>query len=126
MPQLLENCSNITSLVRKQYFDLANEENGLKIKFSVYIDNFEQYVDTSLLIAQDNFQIFEITLKVFILLKNNRLKLSVISRFSNIVYCIERKPWNTGNQQKALESKGYPLLIFVIIRKLLKTHQFGM
>ena len=44
--------------MRKHYFDLANEENCLKIHLSVCIDNFEQYFDTYLLITQYDFQIF--------------------------------------------------------------------
>ena len=31
--------STVTNLVRKRYFDLANEENCLRIRFSVCIDD---------------------------------------------------------------------------------------
>ena len=45
-------------MVHKYYFDLANEENCLKIQFSVRFDNFEQYFDTSLIITLDDLQNF--------------------------------------------------------------------
>ena len=37
---------------------MASEENCLTIQFSVCIDNFEQYFDTSLLITQNDLQSF--------------------------------------------------------------------
>ena len=40
---------------------MANEENSLKIQFSVCIDNFEQYFDTSFIITQNDFQFLQIT-----------------------------------------------------------------
>ena len=42
----------------KYYSDVANEENCLKIKFSVCIDNLEEYFDTSILITLNDLQNF--------------------------------------------------------------------
>ena len=49
-------------------------------------------------------------------LKINRLKLSVISEFSNMVYEKKQKPGDAGNQRKALQSKDHPLLTFEIAK----------
>ena len=57
-----------------------------------------------------------ITGKMFSPLKINRLKLSVISEFSNMVYEKKQKPGDAGNQRKALQSKDHPLLTFEIAK----------
>ena len=44
---------------------------------------------------------FQITSKVLTPLKIYRLKSSVVSGFSNILYGVKQKPGNVGNQQKA-------------------------
>ena len=101
-------------------FGIANEHNCFKIQFSVCIDNFEQYFQGSILKTQNDLESFIITWKVFTPLKNNRLKLSVVSRFLNML-CgkkRKRKPGNASNQQAALQSKEYQWLTFVITRKL--------
>ena len=66
-------------------FRIANEHNCFKILFSICIDNFEQYFDTSLPITQNDLQNFVNNSKVFTPLKNNKLKLSVIYGFTSMV-----------------------------------------
>ena len=43
----------------------SNEENCFKIQFSAYIDNFEQYFDSSLLTTQNDSQSFFIKFEGF-------------------------------------------------------------
>ena len=73
-----------------------------KIQFFVCIDNFEQYFDTSLPVTLNDLQSFVNNMKNVHPLKNTKLKLSVISGFSNMVYGKKRKLGNAGNQRKAL------------------------
>ena len=67
-------------------FGIANEHNCFKIQFSVCIDNFEQYFQAPILKTQNDLESFIITWKVFTPLKNNRLKLTVVSGFLNMLY----------------------------------------
>ena len=50
---------------------------------------------------QNNLKLLQIIPKVLTPLKINRLKFSVVSGFSNLLYGKKRKPQNAGNQQKA-------------------------
>ena len=71
---------------RSILFGIANEHHCFKIQFSVCIDNFEQYFQASVLKTQNDLESFKITWKVFPPLKNNRLKLSVVSGLLNMFY----------------------------------------
>ena len=50
--------SKETNLLRQNYLDLANEENCFETKFSVCVDNFEQYFGSSPLTVQNDIQNF--------------------------------------------------------------------
>ena len=43
-----------------------------------------------------------------------------------MLYDEKRKPGNAGNQQTAFQIRKHSLLAVTIIRKLLKSHQFGI
>ena len=49
----------------------------------------------------NDLKVFQITSKVLTPLKIYRLKFSVVSGFSNILYGVKQKPGNAENQQKA-------------------------
>ena len=48
----------VTNLLHQYYLDLGNKENCFVIQFSVYVDNFEQYFDSSLLTIQNDLHCF--------------------------------------------------------------------
>ena len=51
--------------------------------------------------AENNLKVFQIASKVLTPLKIKRLKFSVVSWFSIILYGVKRKPGNARNEQKA-------------------------
>ena len=53
-------------------------------------------------------------------------KFSMVFVFSNMLYSKKPKAGNAGNQQKAFEIRKNSLLAVTIIRKLLKSYQFGI
>ena len=65
----------------------------------------------------------KLCLKKISLQKRVRIKFSVDSEFSNVLYGKKRKPGNAGNQQKAFYIKKHPVLTITITRKLLKSNQ---
>ena len=73
---------------------------------------------------QNDLKIFQIASKVLTPLKIKRLKFSVVSWFSIILYGIKRRPGNAGNQQKAFEMRKKPLLTVIITRQQLKKNKF--
>ena len=97
--KLLKSNQRATSIL----FGITNEHNCFKIQFSVCIDKFQQYFQASILKTQNGLESFIITWEVFTPLKNNRLKLSVISGLLNMLYDKETpKSGSAGNQQTAL------------------------
>ena len=66
------------------------------------IANFEQYFQASILKTQNDLESFVITWKVFTPLKNNRLKLSVVSGLLNMLY--GKKPKKTRKRRKSTDS----------------------
>ena len=114
--KLLKSNQLVTSIL----FNISNGKNCLKIQLSVCTDNLEQYFQVSLLKRQNDWESFIIPWKVFTSLKNNRLQLSVASRFLNMLY--DKNPWKPGNaRNQEIASSEYPWLTFVITAKL----QFG-
>ena len=83
-------------------FGIANEHNCFKFQFSVCIDNFEQYFQASILKTQNDLESFIITRNVFTPLKNNRLKLCVVSGLPNMLY--DKKPQKTWKRRKLTDS----------------------
>ena len=75
--------------------------NCFKVQFSVCINNFGQYFQASILKTQNDLESFTLTWKVFTSLKNNRLKLSVVSGLLNVLYGKKtpQKPCNVVKQR---------------------------
>ena len=83
-------------------FGIANEHNCFKIQISACIDNFEQYFQASILKTRNDLESFIIIWKVFTPLKNNRLKLSVVSGLLNMLY--GKKSPKTRKHRKSTDS----------------------
>ena len=82
-------------------FLLANEENCLKIQFSVCIDNFEQYFETSLLITQNDLQSFVNNMKNVLPIEKQQTKTFRLFRVFEYGLWQKTKTWK---HRKSTES----------------------
>ena len=96
--QLLKSNQIGTSIL----FGIANEHNCFKIQFSVCIDKFEQCFQASIVKTQNDLESFKITWKVLTPLKNDRLKLSMVSGLLNIFS--DKKHLTTWKRRKSTDS----------------------
>ena len=111
-------------MLSKYYSGFNNKKSYFRASLLGFVDNFEQHFESCALNTQN---IFKRTLnKVNGLIRIKLSKFSVLSAFSNMLYGKKRKPGNAGNQQKAFYIRKHSLLAVTIIRKLLKSYQFGI